>query len=209
VPPESHEPHGYRPPPYQLATWLVLGGALVLVVGLTALRSDYNPDTSRDYPSRPMLPDAVPVLLPPPEVNDDYLPCSDCHEGEVANLTPREFEDDHVEMDFAHGDLWCMSCHDAQDHESLHLADGTTVAFEESWRLCVQCHGKKLPDWRAGVHGKRTGHWRGEKEYRPCVVCHNPHRPPFVPLEPEPPPHRPTEIVFAPPGADEVPREAH
>jgi hypothetical protein len=65
------------------------------------------------------------------------------------------------------------------------------VEFEESWRLCTQCHGKKLADWRAGVHGKRTGNWRGAKEYRTCVVCHDPHSPPFQPIEPLPAPLHP------------------
>ncbi|GAG05499.1 unnamed protein product, partial [marine sediment metagenome] len=48
---------------------------------------------------------------------------------------------------------------------------------------------------RAGVHGKRTGHWRGPKEYRTCVSCHNPHSPPFEPLAPKPPPTRPEAIT--------------
>jgi hypothetical protein len=61
--------------------------------------------------------------------------------------------------------------------------------------LCTQCHAKKLPEWRAGVHGKQTGHWRGTKEYRTCVVCHEPHSPAFGPLHPEPRPKRPDEIV--------------
>ena len=84
----------------------------------------------------------------------------------------------------------------SNEREKLHLSDGTSSSFEESWRLCTQCHGKKLADWRAGVHGKRTGHWLGAKEYRTCVVCHNPHAPPFEPLEPKPPPLRPDADHF-------------
>jgi hypothetical protein len=44
------------------------------------------------------------------------------------------------------------------------------------------------------VHGKRTGHWWGEKEYRVCTACHDPHHPPFEPLEPLPAPRRPESI---------------
>ena len=29
-------------------------------------------------------------------------------------------------------------------------------------------------DWKAGVHGKRTGEWDGRKDYLLCVNCHNP-----------------------------------
>jgi hypothetical protein len=64
--------------------------------------------------------------------------------------------------------------------------------------LCTQCHAKKLPDWRAGVHGKRTGHWRGTKEYRTCVVCHEPHAPAFARLVPKPPPPRPEDFSLRP-----------
>ena len=48
-----------------------------------------------------------------------------------------------------------------------------------------------LMDWRAGVHGRRSGLWNGKKSYLLCVHCHNPHSPRFKPLAPEPPPRRP------------------
>jgi mono/diheme cytochrome c family protein len=180
---------------------------VLLVVGLVAVRTDHQPDTSRDYPSRAMLPHTEPVLLPPPPMDDEYLPCSDCHADEPPNPTPRELEDEHDEMAFAHGDLWCMHCHVADEDRLLQLADDTQVAFDESWRLCTQCHGKKLSDWRAGVHGKRTGHWRGPSEYRNCVACHNPHRPPFEPLKPKPPPLRPEQITLSGAPAEEAAHE--
>jgi hypothetical protein len=193
VPPDAGNPD---PPPQHPITWVLLGAALVLVLGLAAVRMDYQPTTSRDYPSRAMLPGAEPVLLPPPPMDDEYLPCSDCHADEIPNPTPRKLEDEHDLMEFAHGDLWCLHCHGTDDDKQLHLADGTRVEFEESWRLCTQCHAKKRPDWRAGVHGKRTGHWRGPSEYRNCVECHNPHLPPFESLEPKPPPLRPEQITL-------------
>jgi hypothetical protein len=47
-------------------------------------------------------------------------------------------------------------------------------------------------DWKAGIHGKRTGYFEGgQRMYMLCVHCHNPHDPAFRPLKPEPPPHRP------------------
>lgn len=182
--------------PVQLATWFTLGLVVVSVVGLISMPTDTHPDRSRDYPSRPLLPDGETVLLPAPPVDDEYLPCADCHEDGEVNPAVRTLEEEHDTLDFRHGDLWCMACHELEEHENLHLADGTTVAFEDSWRLCTQCHAEKLPDWRAGVHGKRTGHWRGDKEYRTCVACHDPHRPPFRSLEPRPAPVRPTQITL-------------
>lgn len=194
--PNSQEPEGSSRAGYHLTTWLVLGLALVLVLGLISVRTDYQPDSSRDYPSRPMMVDAAAILLPPPPMNDEYDPCSDCHEDEIPNPVVRELEDEHDAMDLQHGNLWCLHCHDIGNREKLHLADESVVDFDDSWRLCTQCHGKKLADWRAGVHGKRTGHWRGSKEYRTCVSCHDPHSPKFKSLEPKPPPLRPTQITM-------------
>jgi hypothetical protein len=193
---ESNDPDRYEPPPYQFLTWIVLGLAVVLIGSLFGMRAQHQPETTRDYPPREMLADAEPVLLAAPEIDDEYMPCSDCHEGEATNATRRALEDDHEDTELAHGNLWCLHCHDTQQSDELRLADGTYVAFEDSWQLCTQCHAKKLADWRAGVHGWRTGHWWGPKEYRTCVVCHDPHAPRFKPLAPEPPPRRPEAIAL-------------
>jgi hypothetical protein len=176
-------------------TWVLLGVAALGVMGLFAIRCEHGPETSRAYASRTLPPEPTPVLLPPPPMDDEYFPCSDCHEGEPTNRVRRELEDEHDDIELTHGDLWCLSCHNGDDSDRLILSDHTPVDFEESWRLCTQCHGKKLPDWRAGVHGKRTGSWWGAKEYRTCVVCHDPHAPAFKPLVPEPPPIPPDQIV--------------
>ncbi len=186
----------YRTPPNQMATWTVLGAAFVLTLALFAIRCPHDPESSRPYASRSLPPDVEPVLLAAPEMEDEYWPCSDCHEGEPTDRTVRELEDDHDEMDFEHGDTWCLHCHDVEDRDRLHLADGTLVSLDESWKLCTQCHAHKRAEWRAGVHGKRSGHWWGPKEYRTCVACHNPHSPPFKPLELLPPPRRPEQIVL-------------
>ncbi len=180
------------------ATWVVLGLAVVLVLGLLSVRCAFGPDVARSYPSRTLPPEPLPVLLPPPEMNDDYAPCNDCHEGEPTDPTQREFEDDHEETVLAHGDLWCLRCHDTGDRDSLRLSNGTLVEFEESWKLCTQCHGQRLDEWKAGVHGKRTGHWWGAKEVWTCVACHDPHSPKFKPIEPKPPPVPPSMVTWQP-----------
>lgn len=178
-------------PDHQLATWLVIGFAAVVIAALFGVRFEHQPETTRDYASRALIPDAEPRLLAAPEVDDEYMPCADCHAGRASRPEVRELEDEHEEQAVSHGNLWCLHCHDAGKVSSLHLADGTPVALEESWRLCTQCHAEKLADWRAGVHGKVTGHWRGPRDYRTCVVCHEPHSPAFEPLAPKPPPARP------------------
>jgi hypothetical protein len=169
------------------ALWLALAIALLGLVLLSSGGGPFGQRSARAYPSRPLEPEPEPVLLPPPPVDDEYFPCDDCHEGEPADPLVREL-DEHDNIELRHGDLWCLDCHDTDQRDLLHLSDASPVQMAESWRLCTRCHAKKIPDWRAGVHGKRTGYWRGPKEYWSCVVCHNPHSPLFKSLEPKPPP---------------------
>jgi hypothetical protein len=133
--------------------------------------------------------------VPPPPFSAGALPCSDCHDPEIpVNTRRRELTTAHQEIRLAHDEehRWCLDCHDASNRDMLHLASGDLVSFEESYRLCGQCHGDKYRDWRAGVHGRRTGRWDGEKTYLLCVHCHNAHAPAFQPIEPEPTPLPPS-----------------
>ena len=196
----SSEPPGGtdagRPPPDQAITWVLLGLVAILVVSLTAIRTRHQPDSPRPGALAPLPPDGQAVLLDEPEMDDEYWPCTDCHEGEPVNARVRVLDDEHDEMTFDHGTTWCLDCHDAQE-DALHLASGKHVDFDDTSRLCTQCHGEKLADWEAGVHGKRTGHWRGPKDYEPCIACHDPHDPTFAGVAPKPPPVRPSDIRWA------------
>ena len=60
-------------------------------------------------------------------------------------------------------DGWCFDCHNPDNRDKLRLANGKLVKFEESYILCGQCHGTILREWKAGLHGKRTGMWNGDK----------------------------------------------
>jgi antitoxin (DNA-binding transcriptional repressor) of toxin-antitoxin stability system len=129
---------------------------------------------------------AVAALFPvaPPPFSDGVFPCSECHgKTDVVNRTPHpvEFHEDIV-LRHDEKNRWCLDCHDAQNRDKLHLADGRLVDFTESYRLCGQCHGPTLRNWKAGEHGKRTGSWNGAKQYLLCANCHNPHSPRFKPL---------------------------
>jgi len=209
----AEEGQEYRPPPHQLATWAVLGTAFVLVLSLFSVRLAQNPDSSRAWASRVLPPDLPPVLLAEPEMDDEYWPCSDCHADEPINLEIRKLEEEHeVRSDeFDHGTNWCFDCHVAENRDELHLARGERVSWDETWRLCTQCHSQKLDEWQAGVHGKQTGHWYGEKEYWSCIACHNPHdvTPAFKPIEPKPRPLRPTEITVDGNARREVAHDEH
>jgi hypothetical protein len=110
------------------------------------------------------------------------------------NRTRRQLEAMHTDIVLKHDEShrWCLDCHDPANRDSLHLASGERVPFNESYRLCGQCHGEKYRDWRAGVHGRRTGNWNGAKGYLLCAHCHNPHQPRFHSLAPKPAPRPPS-----------------
>lgn len=139
------------------------------------------------------------IAVPSPPFSEGIFPCSECHEADDdVDLTPRKLEDEHDKLIFRHGsrDRWCFDCHNPKDRDKLRLASGRLVDFKRSYLLCGQCHGPKLRDWRAGVHGKRTGSWNGKKQYLLCVNCHNPHMPKFKPLKPKKRPRKPSEITY-------------
>jgi hypothetical protein len=142
--------------------------------------------------SRPTRP-AERVEVPPPPFSDGIFPCSACHADLPVDRTRRELGM-HAEIELQHDEehRWCLDCHNANDRDRLHLASGELVPFEESYRLCGQCHGDKYRDWRAGVHGRRVGEWNGQKSYLLCAHCHDPHQPRFKPLRPMPAPPRPS-----------------
>jgi hypothetical protein len=135
------------------------------------------------------------VEVPPPPFSEGVFPCTECHvERDLpTNRTRRQLVDAHDDIVLKHDEehRWCLDCHDAGNRDRLHLASGEPVPFEESYRVCGQCHGEKYRDWRAGVHGRRIGQWNGAKEYLLCVHCHSPHQPRFKPLEPKPAPRAP------------------
>ena len=139
--------------------------------------------------------DGALVAMAAPPFSEDIFPCSECHDGTDVDTTRRKVED-HEDIVLEHDEenRWCLDCHDALNRDKLHLADGTLVDFTESYRLCGQCHGPKLRDWKAGDHGKRTGSWSGVKQYLLCAHCHNPHSPSIKPVKPLPPPVRPEDL---------------
>lgn len=136
------------------------------------------------------------LQVPPPPFSEDIFPCSECHADMEVNRERRQLEDAHDDIILEHDqeNRWCLDCHDAANRDKLHLADGRFVDFKESYKLCGQCHGPKLRDWRAGIHGRRTGYWNGPKKYLLCAHCHNPHTPKFKKMKPEPVPVKPGDI---------------
>jgi hypothetical protein len=131
----------------------------------------------------------------PPPMTEGLFPCSNCHASMQANRTKRELKEEHTDIKLHHAETmrWCLDCHDAKNRDKLRLFNGDLIDFTESYRLCGECHGPQYGDWKAGIHGKRVGYFAGsgKRTYFLCAHCHDPHQPPFKPLKPEPPPHKP------------------
>ncbi|UCH93214.1 MAG: hypothetical protein JSV88_23425 [Candidatus Aminicenantes bacterium] len=176
---------------------LILGVMLVVTVVLTPLPvfpGDRDPGSGEEIKSTAGNQQGD-IQVPPPPFSEDIFPCSQCHAEQETNLQRRELEmHEDIVLNHAEKSRWCLDCHDARNRDMLHLADGELVDFKESYWLCGQCHGPKLRDWRAGIHGRRTGSWNGQKRYLLCAHCHDPHSPRFKKLKPEPPPVKPGRI---------------
>jgi len=137
------------------------------------------------------------ILIRKEPLSDEYFPCSDCHmPGDEVNAVPRALEEEHEDKRLMHGEstIWCLDCHDRDERDHLHGASGNPIPFEDSHKLCGQCHGRMYQEWKRGVHGKRIGSWSGTKQYYTCLMCHNPHSPHIKPLEPKPMPQRPEQV---------------
>lgn len=137
------------------------------------------------------------IAVSAPPFSEDIFPCSECHDYQDTD-PQRRMLGFHEEIDeiFDHDseNRWCLDCHNDNTRDSLKLASGNLLNFNESYKLCGQCHGDKLRDWKVGVHGKRTGEWNGKKQYLLCVHCHNPHSPHFKKISPMPPPIRQEDL---------------
>lgn len=167
-------------------------GAVVLLLPACGGGFESRQIVWQEHVEEPVVDEAIQV--PPPPFSEEAFPCSDCHDPDIPfNPNRRVLEMAHDEIVFEHDqeNRWCLDCHSGEDRDQLHLASGALLPFEESYKLCGQCHGDKYRDWRAGVHGRRTGNWDGEKFYLLCVHCHDAHSPHFKPIAPMPAPEPP------------------
>lgn len=149
-----------------------------------------HPVTIRPGPATPKLDTG----LKDAQGNAITAACSTCHSTATPNTARNSAHDlfqAHRGLQYAHGNLTCLSCHNAKDYDTLHLADGRSVAFPDVMTLCAQCHGTAMRDYLRGSHGGMTGHWdlsRGPRLRNNCVHCHDPHHPKFPLVRPVLPP---------------------
>lgn len=121
------------------------------------------------------------------------IACSTCHSTRDPQSGTVALDRFHQGLRFTHGTLACASCHDDRsNYDTLKLADGTTLAFDQAQTLCSQCHGPQARDYAAGAHGGMMGHWdlsKGGRTRHTCTTCHDPHSPTYPTLIPAPGPN--------------------
>ena len=111
--------------------------------------------------------------------------CSTCHTTRAPNLaltSSTQLTEFHEGLQYAHGNLSCLSCHNADNYDTLRKADGTAVAYPNTLQLCAQCHGPQHRDYQHGSHGGMTGFWnleQGPRVRNTCTDCHDPHAPAY------------------------------
>jgi hypothetical protein len=173
------------------------------------------PPAPEPQPATPRFPVRIRTPAGPPRVKTAQLDangrpaevrCNTCHATRVPNLSARsadDFKDFHQGLKFQHGKLTCLSCHHADDYESLRHADGRKIGFPQVMDLCSQCHGPQARDYAHGAHGGMTGYWdlsRGPRDRNNCIDCHDSHAPAFPKARPvfapkdRFPPHREKDV---------------
>lgn len=120
--------------------------------------------------------------------------CSTCHatrRPDLTNASAAALNEFHQGLRYQHGNLSCLSCHNAANYDTLRRADGTAIEYPNTIQLCAQCHGPQYRDYLNGSHGGMTGHWdlrAGGRVRNTCTDCHDVHSPAYPQVQPVFPP---------------------
>lgn len=134
---------------------------------------------------RPSGPPRIELAGVDPQGRTGSVACSTCHSvrpPDMKNTTASSLDEFHKGMTFNHGKVACYGCHNPNDADTLRLADGSPVAYEDVMTLCSQCHGPQATAFAHGAHGGMNGYWdrtRGPQTKNNCVDCHDPHAPSY------------------------------
>lgn len=125
-------------------------------------------------------------------IDEDAIECSMCHEGFTGDLGDAALEGAHADIVFDHGrNVLCLNCHHPENSDAYVDFGGEEIAGDNPTQLCAKCHGPHFREWNHDVHGRVNAYWDsrfGEQKKLACVQCHDPHRPRFPQMAPEPPP---------------------
>ncbi len=114
--------------------------------------------------------------------------CTECHTIPLNEMLSEDLDKAHWNIKLNHADentMNCVTCHNSNDVNNLTSLTGKPIDFDNSYRLCSQCHSKQYKDWSGGAHGKRIGGWAPPRVSMTCVNCHDPHKPHFESKWPE------------------------
>lgn len=118
--------------------------------------------------------------------------CSECHRSFQSAPGRKVLVAEHMGVKLDHGNNdYCLNCHHFTNREAYAAQDGSEISSDQSERLCAKCHGLIHRDWKAGIHGRRSGFWNpamGTRDQLACIQCHDPHAPKFKQLSPMPGP---------------------
>ena len=139
-----------------------------------------------------------PNLKPEAHFGHRTYACSICHTRFSAVIEPKPDLYFHRSIVLQHGrNDRCYNCHDPNHMNALIDDWGQEISYDQPQMLCRKCHGEVYRDWLNGAHGRTNGYWRpslAPASTQParlrhvCDECHNPHRPPFQPMQPAPAP---------------------
>ncbi|TWU48656.1 Doubled CXXCH motif [Rubripirellula tenax] len=134
---------------------------------------------------KPIGPPRIELAGTDPQGRSASVACSTCHsvrKPNLENVSAATLDEFHQGMTFEHGKIACYACHNPSDADTLHLADGASVAYEDVMTLCSQCHSKQAESFAHGAHGGMNGHWDlnvGPQMKNNCIDCHDPHAPAY------------------------------
>ena len=115
-------------------------------------------------------------------------PCNSCHTESIPKLKEGyDIQKAHWNINVMHAPsntMNCTTCHNESNLNNLHSITSSEISFNQSYKLCAQCHSTQYNDWVGGAHGKKLGGWAPPTIKNNCVNCHNPHKPAFEPRWP-------------------------
>jgi hypothetical protein len=153
------------------------------------------PTTPQDVPAWATDPSTVRQWPPQPayRVGQFTYECHECHKmwpDWKKDILNRRL---HAEVELRHGiNDRCLNCHHPSNRNTFVDDDGNSIPWDSPQLMCAKCHGPVYRDWQHGAHGRTEGYWNtalGKQIKRRCVECHDPHQPPFPPIEPAPGPN--------------------
>ncbi|MGG6232395.1 cytochrome c3 family protein [Tenacibaculum sp. SDUM215027] len=122
-------------------------------------------------------------LIPERKEQIKSFACTECHTQPLHKMQSKDAtKKAHWNIKVNHADsntMDCTTCHNGDNPDNLKSLTGNSIDFNNSYKLCSQCHQKQYKDWTGGAHGKRIGGWAPPRTSMTCVNCHNPHSPSF------------------------------